>query len=118
MILVDTSVWISHLRDGNNELISLLNEGDVICHPFIIGEIACGNLKNRSEIIRLLQALPEAIVAEHKEILQFIDNNELMGKGLGYIDIHLLASVLLTDARLWTFDKRLDNIARKILVNY
>jgi hypothetical protein len=90
----------------------------VICHPFIIGEIACGNLKKRSEIIRLLQALPGVIIAKAEEILQFIDNNELMGKGLGYIDIHLLASALLTDARLWTFDKRLDNIARKVRVNY
>ncbi|MHB1665567.1 MAG: type II toxin-antitoxin system VapC family toxin [bacterium] len=113
MILVDTSVWISHLREGNNELISLLNKNEVLCHPFIVGEIACGNLKNRTEIIYLLNSLPSAIVAEPEEILQFIENNELMGKGLGYIDIHLLASALLTHTRLWTLDKRLDDIAKK-----
>jgi predicted nucleic acid-binding protein len=113
MILVDTSVWISHLREGNDELVSLLNKSEVLCHPFIAGEIACGNLKNRTEIIYLLNLLPCAIVAEPEEILQFIENNELMGKGLGYIDIHLLASALLTHARLWTLDKRLDNIAKK-----
>ena len=115
MVLVDTSVWISHLREGNNELVSLLNNGEVLCHPFIVGEIACGNLKNRTEIIRLLKSLSGAIVAEAEEILQFIEYNELMGKGLGYIDIHLLASAMLMDARLWTLDRRLDNIARKIL---
>ena len=115
MVLVDTSVWISHLREGNNELVSLLNNGEVLCHPFIVGENACGNLKNRTEIIRLLKSLSGAIVAEAEEILQFIEYNELMGKGLGYIDIHLLASALLTDAKLWTFDRRLDNIARRVL---
>ncbi|MCL4497168.1 MAG: type II toxin-antitoxin system VapC family toxin [Deltaproteobacteria bacterium] len=115
MVLVDTSVWISHLREGNNELVSLLNNGEVLCHPFIVGEIACGNLKNRMEIIRLLKSLSGAIVAEAEEILQFIEYNELMGKGLGYIDIHLLASAMLMDAGLWTLDRRLDNIARKIL---
>jgi hypothetical protein len=117
MVLVDTSVWISHLREGSDKLMYLLNKGEVLCHPFIIGEIACGNLKNRSEIIRLLHALPIAIVAETEEILQFIENKELMGKGIGYIDIHLLASALLTDAQLWTIDKKLDNIARKVLLN-
>ncbi len=118
MILVDTSVWILHLREGSDKLISLLNKGEVVCHPFIIGEIASGNLKNRSEIIRLLHALPCAIVAEAEEILQFIENKELMGKGIGYIDIHLLASALLMNARLWTLDKRLDSVARKNLINY
>ncbi len=116
MVIVDTSVWISHLREGNNELVSLLNNGKVLCHPFIIGEIACGNLKNRTEIIRLLKSLSGAIVAEAEEILEFIEYKELMEKGLGYIDIHLLASALLSDARLWTLDKRLDNIARKVLL--
>lgn len=97
MILVDTSVWVSHLRDGNVRLDRLLYNGDVVCHPFIVGELACGNLKNRTEILSLLQSLPMAVKAEHEEVLQFIENNQLMGKGLGYIDIHLLA------LRIWRF---------------
>ncbi|MDI6632244.1 MAG: PIN domain-containing protein, partial [Thermoanaerobacteraceae bacterium] len=97
MVLVDTSVWVLHLRERNTELEKLLNDGDVVCHPFIIGELACGNLKNRSEILSLLQALPMATQAEHEEVMQFIDKYRLMGKGLGYIDMHLLASALLTE---------------------
>ena len=115
MILVDTSVWVQHLREGSDKLISMLNKGKVLCHPFIIGEIACGNLRNRAVIISLLKSLPSAKVAINDEILQFIEYNKLMGKGLGYIDIHLLASAMLSDAQLWTLDKRLNNTAEKIL---
>ncbi len=100
MVLVDTSVWVAHLRDGTIGLEALLNEGEVICHPFIIGELACGNLKNRSEILSFLQALPMATHAEHEEVMQFIENYGLMGKGLGYMDLHLLASALLTKVPL------------------
>lgn len=107
MVLVDTSVWVSHLRKGNTGLETLLNDGDVICHPFIVGELACGNLKNRSEILSLLRALPIATQAEHEEVMQFIENYRLMGKGLGYIDMHLLASALLTKVPLWTLDRKL-----------
>ncbi len=107
MVLVDTSIWISHLREGNNELAALLNDGEVVCHPFIVGEIACGNLKNRTTILSLLQALPMALVGEHKEVLSFIEDNDLMGKGLGYVDVHLLVSAALTGVSVWTLDKRL-----------
>ncbi len=118
MVLVDTSVWVSHLRDRSVGLEKLLNGGDVICHPFIVGELACGNLKNRSEILSLLQALPMSVVAEHEEILEFIENNQLMGKGLGYIDVHLIASAVLTGVPLWTFDKKLDEISKSLGMSY
>jgi len=117
MVLVDTSVWVSHLRDGNVGLERLLNDGEVVCHPFIVGELACGNLKNRDEILTYLQSLPIAILAEDEEVLQFIKNNQLMGKGLGYIDVHLIASAVLTEVHLWTFDKILDKFAKKIGIN-
>ena len=118
MVLVDTSVWVAHLRYGNIGLEALLNEGYVISHPFIVGELACGNLKNRSEILSLLQALPMAIFAEHEEVMQFIENNRLMGKGLGYIDMHLLSSAILTKVPLWTLDKRLTQISIKLGLAY
>lgn len=114
MVLVDTSVWVAHLREGNTGLETLLNEGEVVCHPFIIGELACGNLSNRSEILSLLQALPMGTQAEHEEVMQFIEDYRLMGKGLGYIDIHLLASALLTKDPLWTLDKKLNEVSSKL----
>ena len=114
MVLVDTSVWVLHLREEDVELERLLNDGAVVCHPFIVGELACGNLKNRSEILSLLQALPIALQAEHEDVIPFIDNYKLMGKGLGYIDIHLLASALLTEVSIWTLDKKLDGVSAKL----
>jgi predicted nucleic acid-binding protein len=107
MVLVDTSIWISHFRESNSHLKKLLMDESVACHPFIIGELACGNIKNRKEIISLLQALPQALVAENDEVLQFIEQKKLMGIGIGLIDVHLLASSLLTGLLLWTADKRL-----------
>ena len=118
MVLVDTSVWVSHLREGDVGLEKLLNDGEVVCHPFIIGELACGNLKNRREILTHLQSLPMTILAEDEEVLEFIENNQLMGKGLGYIDVHLIASAVLTDVPLWAFDKTLDKFTKKIGINY
>ena len=111
MVLVDTSVWVAHLRQGAIGLEAWLSEGRVVCHPFIIGELACGNLQNHSDILSLLQALPGAVVAEPKEVMQFIENHRLMGKGLGYIDFHLLAAAKLTGVTLWTLDKRLREVA-------
>lgn len=116
MVLVDTSVWIDHLRQGNTELENLLNECDVVCHPFIVGELACGNLNNRLEIIALLDTLPMAIHADHEEIMQFIENYCLMGKGLGYIDMHLLASALLSRVSLWTNDRKLKEISSSLKI--
>jgi predicted nucleic acid-binding protein len=111
MVLVDTSVWVSHFRDTAPRLRALLKNGDVICHPFIVGELACGNLQNRKEILALLQALPSAEVAEHDEVMKFIEQHLLMRRGLGYIDVHLLASALLSGCLFWTKDKRLQETA-------
>jgi predicted nucleic acid-binding protein len=111
MILVDTSVWVEHLRSGAAGLETLLSDGRVVCHPYVIGELACGTLKNRAEILSLLQDLPMASCAEDDEIIQFIDDNGLMGKGLGYIDIHILMSALLTGIPLWTNDQRLHEVS-------
>ena len=118
MILVDTSVWVVHFKDSSYELEILLNDGKVMVHQFVIGELACGNIKNRKEIISLLQALPVAVQAEHDEVLQFIEQNKIVGKGIGYIDVHLLASAILSDALLWTLDKRLATIADNLKVKY
>ena len=118
MILVDTSVWVEYFSSGTSELQALLNDGHVMCHQFIIGELACGNLKNRSNILSLLQDLPLAARAEDDEVMQFIEKHELMGKGLGYIDIHLLMSALLTRVPLWTLDKRLHEISLKLLPSH
>jgi len=118
MILVDTSIWISHLRDGNNCLEKLLNKGSVLCHPFIIGELACGSIKNRNEILSLLQSLPMAVTVEHDEVLKFIENVKLISKGLGYVDIHLLASAILSDSLLWSLDKKLSKIALELNIDF
>ncbi|MFH0811581.1 MAG: PIN domain-containing protein [Pseudomonadota bacterium] len=114
MVLVDTSVWVLHLREGNIGLERLLKDGDVVCHPFIVVELACGNLKNRSEIFLLLQTLPMATQAEHEDVMQFIENYRLMGKGLGYIDMHLLVSALLTEVPIWTLDRKLNEISTEL----
>jgi hypothetical protein len=118
LVLVDTSVWVEHLRSGNIGLESLLNEGHVVCHLFIVGELACGNLSNRSEILSLLQALPLANHAEHEEVMQLIENYSLMGKGIGYIDMHLIASAILTKVPIWTLDKKLREVSSKLGLEY
>jgi len=118
MVLVDTSVWVSHLRHGNEDLQKLLHGGEVVCHPFIVGELACGNLKNRNEILTYLQSLPMTILAEDQEVLRFIEDHRLMGKGLGYIDVHLIASAVLTNVLLWTLDKTLDKFTEKLGISY
>ena len=112
MKLVDTSVWIDHFRFGNAELQSLLERFMVVVHPFVIGELACGNLKQRSDTLHLLKLLPTCRLASDDETLNFIEHNRLMGKGIGYVDAHLLASVALTPhARLMTADRRLARVA-------
>ncbi len=118
MILVDTSVWISHLRDENYCLKELLNNGDVSCHLFIIGELACGNIKNRNEILSLLNSLPMAQVVEHDEVLKFIEDRKLARKGLGYVDVHLLASAILSDSSMWSTDKKLNKIALELNIDF
>lgn len=118
MVLVDTSVWVSHFRDGNDELASLLDDGRVLCHPLIVGELACGNLKDRAVILSFLQLLPMSIEAEHDEVLSFIENNRLMGKGIGYVDTHLITSAVLTGVPIWTLDKKLAQTADSLHNNY
>lgn len=118
MVLIDTSVWVSFLREGNVELGNLLNDGEVICHPFIIGELACGNLKNREEILTLLKLLPQINMVDHGDALYFIDSNYAMGKGLGYIDIHLAASSLISGIPIWTLDKNLERFTKGLKINY
>ena len=112
MILVDTSLWVDHLRKGDARLAALLERGAVVMHPFIIGEIACGSLADRRNVLELLQDLPTAVVAVGAEVLGFIERHALHGKGIGYIDVHLLASVALTaGCSLWTRDRRLREAA-------
>ncbi|PHV10585.1 type II toxin-antitoxin system VapC family toxin [Chitinimonas sp. BJB300] len=112
MILVDTSVWIDHLRYRDVQLKLLLENGMVCVHPMVIGELACGNLKTRETVLDLLQSLPTVRCAENEEVLFFIEQRQLMGRGIGYIDAHLLASTLLEGSvRFWTRDKRLAAIA-------
>ncbi len=118
MILVDTSVWVDHLRVGDTGLAALLEAGTVLMHPFVLGELACGNLRNRREVLDLLARLPAAPIATDAEALELIERRALMGRGLGYVDVHLLAAVLLEGtARLWTRDKGLASAAVDLAVN-
>ena len=117
-VLVDTSVWIDHLRRHNRKLADLLEQGLVAIHPYVVGELACGNLRNREEILRLLQALPLAPVARHEEALQFVANEKLHGRGLGWIDIHLLASARLQNVPLWSLDKALAGAATALGIGH
>ena len=115
MILVDSSIWIDYLRSGDVALARLLEESSVLTHPFILGELALGNLRQREQILDDLQTLPEIIPATDDEVMHFINTNRLYGKGIGYVDAHLLASVrLVPGSRIWTRDKRLDALAREM----
>jgi len=118
MVIVDTSIWVRHLRQGDQHLEKLLLDAEVACHPLILGELACGNIKNRREILSLLQSLPMAPTIDLDEFLYFIDQNQLMGKGIGYVDVHLLASARLAGTPLWTSDKRLRSVAIDLTVVY
>jgi len=114
MVLVDTSVWIDHLHSGNAQLESLLDGGEVICHPFIIGELACGTIRNRAQILALLRSLSQAGVADQEEAIALIDAYRLMGSGLGFVDVHLLASARLAGSPIWTKDLPLKKAAAKL----
>lgn len=117
MILVDSSVWIDHFKKPSSRLANLLSDEDVLVHPLVVGEIACGNLKNRTEIIALLRALPQSHQADDEEILFFIEHHGLNGRGVGLIDVHLLASCLTDSCFLWTADKRLKAVAQHLRVD-
>lgn len=114
MILADTSIWVDHLRSGDQQLEDLLLEGEVLMHPFIIGEIALGHLPKRLGTLQELQELPAAKVATDTEVLRLIEANNVVGSGIGYVDVHLLASALLMDCPFWTRDKRLVKVTERI----
>ena len=115
MILVDTSVWIDHLRAGNSALVALLRDGHVLAHPWVTGEIALGNLANRAEVLGLLGNLSQAAVATDSELRILIDRQRLFGRGVGYVDVQLLAATLLTSGSLlWSRDRRLTAIAAEL----
>ena len=118
LTLVDTSVWIDHFRNDSIVLRRLLDEDRALCHPLVIGELACGNMKHRSEALDSLAALPSAPTVEHEEILGFIETHKLFGQGLGWIDVHLLAATLLDRATLWTLDQPLHNAAQKLYCSF
>src|SRR5438105_4676602 len=111
MILADTSVWIAHFREGSSKLIGFLTEASILTHPFVIGELACGALSNRTRVLSDLKTLPRAVSATHEEVLRLIDDRRLWGLGIGWIDAHLLASALLSSCRFWTLDGKLDRAA-------
>lgn len=121
MILVDTSVWVDHLRRGEPALAEALENGEVAMHRFVLGELACGNLPDRARLFSWLSELPSAPLASHPEVLALIERRHLMGKGLGFVDAHLLAAALLATEdgmRLWTRDAALDGVAARIGVAY
>lgn len=114
MTLVDTSVWVSHLRHADDRLKALLSDEQVLCHPFVVGELACGSVKRGTEILTLLMALPETRVAEREEVLHLLDAERLYGRGLGWVDVHLLAPALMSRCRLWTLDRPLRGAAARL----
>jgi hypothetical protein len=114
MVLVDTSVWIQHFRQSEPVLIDRLSEGLVLMHPFVSGELACGNLRHRLEILSDLHALPPANLASNAEVLRLIEDRRLWGRGLGWVDLHLLASAMLSGCGFWTLDRRLAVAAKEL----
>jgi predicted nucleic acid-binding protein len=118
MILVDSSVWIDHLRHGEAELVVALKQSRIMVHPFVLGELVCGHLTGRNQILSLLEYLPAATMASEAEVRAFIDQHTLMGRGIGYIDVHLCAAARLSGARLWTRDKRLHAVASELGWSY
>jgi hypothetical protein len=118
VILVDTSIWIGHLRASDNRLVELLERGEVLSHPAVVGEIGLGSLRQRGLVIESLKALPQAVPASDDEVMQMIEQHRLHGRGIGWIDAHLLAATRLTpNARLWTGDKRLLAVAQMLGVS-
>lgn len=118
MVLVDTSVWVDHLRVASGSLAALLEMDEVAMHPFVFGELACGNLANRKKIIALLHALPPVNKVRDDELLLFLERHALVGPGVGLIDVHLLASCHLDGCRLWTKDKRIRTIATEMDIEF
>jgi predicted nucleic acid-binding protein len=118
VILADTSVWVDHFRQGVPRLVDALGAEEILMHPFVLGELACGNLSNRTEVFSLLAEMPMTATASDDEALSLIETRALMGRGIGYIDVHLLASAFLSGALLWTTDKRLAAVAKQLRVAF
>lgn len=119
MILVDTSIWVDHLRTADPVLVRLLDQGRVLVHPFVVGELALGNLQDRRTVLSALEQMPQAVRARDDEVLNFIETSRLHGLGIGYVDAHLLASTRLTaDATFWTRDKRLSSVSEQLAVAF
>ena len=115
MILIDTSIWVDHLRDGDAALVTVLEQGQALAHPWVTGELALGRLRDRTGVLRLLDQLPQAVVATAAELLAFVEHHKLFGVGIGYVDAQLLASARLTEAAaLWTRDRRLLTVAERL----
>lgn len=114
MILVDTSVWIDHFRKGNPHLADALLAGEVLAHPFVVGELSCGNMRRRAETLALLSQLPNVVAADHEAASLLVERLRLWGKGLGWVDIHLLASASLAGVPLWTLDRALRDAAKHL----
>jgi len=117
-VLVDTSIWVNHFRSSNPHLEDLLDNTEIVCHPLVIGELACGNLNKRKEILTLLAALPMAPEVDYQEAFEFIELNKLMGKGIGFIDVLLLASSRLAAIPIWTNDSKLKEAAHRLNISY
>ena len=117
-MLVDTSVWVELFRRGHAGLAERLEAGAVVSHPFVIGELACGQLRDRTTVLELLKALPSCAVADHDEVLGMVDAHRLMGSGLGWVDMHLLAAALLSGDPLWTLDRALALAAKRLKIDY
>jgi predicted nucleic acid-binding protein len=117
MILADTSIWVEHLSRGHAAMTAQLEWGNIVAHPAVIGELACGSLDDRKATLHDLRALPVIMEAEHEEVLEVLDRHRLAGTGIGWVDAHLLASAMLNDVRLWTLDRRLRSAAERLRVH-
>jgi predicted nucleic acid-binding protein len=115
-ILADSSVWIDHFRHDSEDLKQVILQNRIFVHPFVLGELACGSLKNRKETLLFMQNLPVPIQPTHEEVFEFIEKEKLYGKGVGLVDIHILMSSILTGCALWTFDKKLSLLQKKLKI--
>lgn len=118
MILLDTSVWVDHLRKGDELVVQVLESGQAAVHAFVAGELACGNLKSRGLVLDLLRSLPQIHTANDEEVLFYVETHQLMGRGIGYIDAHLLAATAVAESLLWSRDKRLRDVACELGMAY
>jgi predicted nucleic acid-binding protein len=114
VILADSSVWIDHLRRGNAALVSALHEGSIVVHPFVIGELACGTMRRRADVLADLGRMPRIAAAEHEEVMALVEGRRLAGSGIGWTDAHLMAAALIARVELWTLDRALDRVWKRI----